>query len=239
VRSHRRTVALTVGGAVLIVTALIVGSRFTSGTKRPNPAALRMTASIEQMLKGIPQRGIALGEPSAPVTLVEFADPQCPWCARWADTVLPELVQRYVRPGELRILFQGQTFIDGYTSGLNDSERLLRLALAAGQQNRLWNVVELFYANQGTENSGYASDAYLSAIVEAIPGLDATKVLSIAKSSAVVQAVESARSAYDQSRIRGTPSFLLGRTGREPTERIEKTVSPGDFIDPIEALLAR
>ena len=63
------------------------------------------------MLDGIPQDGIALGEPDAPVTLVEYADLQCPFCAEWALQTFPELVADYVRDGRLRIEFRGLTFI--------------------------------------------------------------------------------------------------------------------------------
>ena len=49
------------------------------------------------MLAGIPQSGIHLGSPSAPVRLVEFADLQCPFCREYTLQTLPQLVQDYVR----------------------------------------------------------------------------------------------------------------------------------------------
>jgi protein-disulfide isomerase len=61
--------------------------------------------------------------------------------------VLPVLIHDYVREGKLRIVFRGLTFIGP------DSEKALRAALAAGEQNRLWHVVDLFYRHQGPENS--------------------------------------------------------------------------------------
>ena len=85
---------------------------------------------VEAMLDGIPQDGIALGEPDAPVTLVEYADLQCPFCAEWALQTFPELVADYVRDGRLRIEFRGLTFIGP------ESEDALRAALAAGEQGQ-------------------------------------------------------------------------------------------------------
>ena len=48
-----------------------------------------------------------LGSPDAPVTLVEYADLQCPFCAEWARGTFPAIVDEYVRPGQVRIEFRG------------------------------------------------------------------------------------------------------------------------------------
>ena len=53
-----------------------------------------------QMLRGVPQDGVAIGDPDAPVTLVEFADLQCPFCAQWATEAFPAYVDEYIRDGE-------------------------------------------------------------------------------------------------------------------------------------------
>ena len=63
------------------------------------------------MFDGIPQDGVALGDPDAPITLVEFADLQCPFCAEWAIEALPVYVEDYVRTGQMRIEFRPLTFI--------------------------------------------------------------------------------------------------------------------------------
>ena len=70
---------------------------------------------------------MALGSPDAPVTLVEYADLQCPYCAQWARETLPVLVDEYVETGKLRIVFHGLAFIGP------DSDKALRTAIAAGR----------------------------------------------------------------------------------------------------------
>ncbi len=45
-------------------------------------------------------------------------------------------------------------------------------------QKKFWNFIELVYANQGAEDSGYATDSFLKAIAAAIPGLNAGKAFS-------------------------------------------------------------
>ena len=92
------------------------------------------------------------------MTLVEFADLQCPFCKEFADNVTPRLIQDYVRTKKLRIQFQPLTFIGP------DSEKAARYAIGSGGQNKLWNFVELFYRNQGTENTGYVTDEFVHKI---------------------------------------------------------------------------
>jgi protein-disulfide isomerase len=124
--------------AALAITASLVASQAAAGATKIVGAG-----SVEAMLQGIPQQGIELGKPAAPLTLVEFVEPQCPGCGIWARNELPGLIKRYVRLGKIRIEYRGLSFIGA------DSNGLLTLVQAAGEQNKLWNVAELEYANQG------------------------------------------------------------------------------------------
>lgn len=124
------------GGAIVLVLVLVIALSLGGKSKSsPNTSNLTMTASIEQMLHGIPQQGTALGNPKAKLTLVEFGDLQCSACSWFSENVLPQLIQNYVRTGKVRIEFEGQTIIDHIH---HDSARLLGLALGAGKQNKFW-----------------------------------------------------------------------------------------------------
>src|SRR3954449_5462660 len=70
---------------------------------KPRAPAVPGAAETAEMLAGIPQRGTTLGEPAAPVTLVEIADAQCPFCRHFALYELPHVIQDQVRRGRLRI----------------------------------------------------------------------------------------------------------------------------------------
>ena len=113
----------------------------------------------------------------------------------------------YVRPGRVRIVFRGLAFIGP------DSELALRSALAAGRQNRLWQVVHLLYANQGEENTGWVSEALLRSLGTSLPGLDAARMLDQTRSAAVDRALDSASIAAANAGVTGTPTFEVGRTG--------------------------
>ena len=66
---------------------------------------------MPRALLGIPQAGVVLGDPNAPVTLVEWADLQCPFCREWSTAAFPALVHDYVRTGKLQIVFRGLAFL--------------------------------------------------------------------------------------------------------------------------------
>src|SRR5438132_4702968 len=76
------------------------GAREHTAAIAQSPAT---AAEVSSLLAGIRQQGSTLGDPKAPVTLEYFADLQCPFCRRFTLLVLPSLIQRYVRSGELKI----------------------------------------------------------------------------------------------------------------------------------------
>jgi protein-disulfide isomerase len=228
-----------VGGAIVLVVALVVAMQLSHSSKKASADNIA-TDSIAEMLRGVPQKGIELGDPKAKLTLVEISDPQCPYCADWARGVFPTLVQNYVRAGKLRIEYQGLAFLDD-RSPTKDSDLLLALAQAAGLQNKLWNVVELEFENQGAENSGYASDPFLRGIAQAVDGLDAGKALAAANTNAVVPMINAAQK-LAQAKIGKrilTPTFLLGPTGSAKTEKIVGALPVETFTKAIDAQLAK
>ena len=201
---------------VVLVAVVVAGSSGGSSHKTATPGA------TESALKGIPQSGIALGSPKAPVTMVEFADLQCPFCAQYHRDVFPTLLKRYIRTGKVRVELHLLRFIGP------DSDRLARVAAAASQQNRMWQFVSLAYARQGTENSGYATQQFIDKLA-ADSGLKQTSAGGAAQRQ-VRQSEQIAKSLH----IDSTPSFLIGPTGG-PFQRLEPSeLTPGAFIPAIQ-----
>ena len=108
----------------------------------------RATAATASLFAGTPQDGVALGWGGAPVTLVEFADFQCPFCAAFARDTLPELARAYVRTGKVRIELRVLAFIGP------DSTEARELALGAAEPNRLWHAADLLFEHQGKTPAG-------------------------------------------------------------------------------------
>jgi protein-disulfide isomerase len=223
--------ALIVAGALVVAIAVaVVGGGSTPPLRpgRPVPHA----AADQAPFAGIPEQGTALGSPTAPVTLVELADLQCPVCAAFARDALPGLVRDEVRPGRLRIVFAPLTFIGP------DSARGARMALAAGAQNRLWPFTALVYANQRDENSGYVTDGFLTALAQSTAGLDGRAALAARAAPALSAALASAAAEAKRLRVTSTPSFALSRTGATPLSFSPAGLQAGAFEARIEQLAA-
>jgi protein-disulfide isomerase len=214
-----------------LITASLVGAR--SDETPEAAAAPTEPARDAALLRGVPQDGPALGSPDAPVTLVEYADLQCPYCAQWARDTFPELVRDYVRSGRVRIVFRGLAFVGP------DSETALRTVLAAGEQDRLWDVVHLLYANQGAENGGWVSEELLGRIGADVPGLDGYRMLDRRWSPRVERGVGAAAAAAERDGISGTPAFMLGPTGGKLEPVALTSLDAAPFRARLDSLLVR
>lgn len=206
-RPSGRSVVLAFGVAVATAVALIavaVISRKDSSTPPPT------TASPVVALTGIPQQGAVLGDPGAKVTLIEYADPQCPACRLYTEEFFPTLVDDYVRPGKVKTEFRGFPFIG------DDSVRALGFLLAAGEQDKLWNLAEALYRYQGRENSGWVTDDLVRRLAGRIRGLDVDELFAAAGSERITQRADAAEATATTAGIKGTPTFLVAIGSEQP-----------------------
>jgi protein-disulfide isomerase len=203
----------------------------TTGGDPVKGPAVGATA-VNKRFAGIPQSGLALGDPKAPVTLVEFADLQCPFCREATDNSIPTLVDKYVRPGKLRIEFRNFAILGP------DSEKAARALDGAAAQGKAWQFLDLWYLNQGEENSGYVTDDFISKIASGVQGLDAAKVVAAANDmSGSSTSVATANTEAQKFGIQQTPSYLLGLTGKQPQQlQIADPNDPALFGQAIDRL---
>lgn len=237
-RSRSRTrlylyVAATVSAA-LVATALVIASQFGSaGTREANPATSQPmgAANSAALLTGIPQQRTVLGSPIARVTLVEYADLQCPYCGEFSRNALPSLIADYVRTGKVKLVFRGLAFVGP------ESDAALRGALAAGHQNRLWNVVHLLYENQGAENSGWVTDSFIRSVAGGIAGVDVTRLANDSQSTSVTEEISAAQRLAASDGVNSTPSFRVGRAGGALTALDVHSLDPAAFRPTLDELL--
>lgn len=164
-RSRTMKLALIAGlAAILTVVVLIVVSQ--SGEKGGDTD---ISSERSGDVASLEQRGDEIGDASAAVTIVEYGDLQCPVCKQYSQTAVPDLLSGPVAGGDAKMRFRNWVIIGPQSSDA------AKAALAAGEQDLLWDYVELFYKNQGTENSGYVTDDFLTAIAEEIAGLDVAR----------------------------------------------------------------
>jgi protein-disulfide isomerase len=238
-RRRLRTLLAVLGAAaVLVVVAIVVSGGSSDKAKSRPAAAQKATGAIPgqkesaEMLAGIPQTGIYLGNPAAPVRVVEFADLQCPFCREYSLQVLPQLVQDYVRSGKVRMEFRTLSFLgkDSVTAG--------RAAAGAAQQDKLWNFVDIFYFNQGEENSGYVTPSFLQRIAKAA-GVDPAKADAFAASPASLKPLNAANALADRSGVQSTPTILVGKRGGKLTAVQADPTDVGAFKSAIDGALGQ
>ena len=193
--------AVAVAAAAALVGVALLGRGDSGGPATEAPVV---------DLSGIPQNGRTLGPDEAQVTLVEWADPQCPACRVYTEEFFPTVVDEYVRPGRINTEFRGFPFIG------EDSVEAYSFLLAAAEQDKLWELQEALYRHQGGENDGWVTDELVRELATEIDGLDVDRLFADAESEAVVAEAEGADEAAQAAGIQGTPTLQIVSGGEAP-----------------------
>jgi protein-disulfide isomerase len=200
-----RLLQLAAGGvllAIIIVVVIIVvaGSSSDSGG---DAGSIEEKTQVDKLLQGIPQEKLVLGDPKAPVTLYEYGDLQCPICKEYSEDILPPIIEKQVKNGEVKIDYNDFIIIGPESIPAGEA------ALAAGEQGKGWTFVELFYRNQGEERSGYVTDAFIEGIAEGAGVPDMKKFNEERKSGKFTKTVEETTAEAEKYTFTGTPSFAV------------------------------
>src|SRR3954452_4194517 len=198
--------AVAAVAAVLVVVAALVSASHGTANRATTASAGKQAAAL---FAGLPERNGVLGDPKAPLTLTEYVDLQCPVCARESAVTLPTIVRDYVRTGKARLEVRTLHFIGP------DSDRAARVAAGAEQQGKLFRFLTVFYAEQGTENTGYVTDAFLRRVAAAA-GVDARA--AVAQAGSAFATGRLARADADATRlgVSRTPTLAVARNGGRP-----------------------
>jgi protein-disulfide isomerase len=224
-RRMRMLGGVLLAAVAIIVVVIVISVSGSSGGKPVNPAsnaAKSDVSAVSTLLGGIPQSGETLGSPSAPVTITEYADLECPVCDSFAlptnrntsdgtpgSGYLDQLINQYVRTGKVKLVYRSLETATG--NGPNSSEwgPQQAAAYAAGLQNKAWYYIELFYYEQQSETSQYVNQSFLQGIAEQVPGLSISKWASDQQSSALqAQVATDGQSAQSQG-FQYTPTLVI------------------------------
>lgn len=232
--SKRRNIIIASVVAVAVVAVAVVliasGGSSDSGKSSGPKGVVTGQKETKDLLNGIPQKGASLGNAKAPVTVIEFVDLQCPFCKEWSTGPLPVIINDYVRPGKVRFETRTLTFIGP------DSQKAAIAGAAAGQQNKEWNYQQLFYFNQGQENSGYVTDAFIEKIYRAA-GVNVSTANAAREKPSTKAPQALAQKGAEQYGIVSTPTFVMGKTGG-PYQKVDIDISSPDSMKAaLDALL--
>ncbi len=227
----RRTRLLQLGaGAVFLVivavVVLIVVNSSSSGSG--GDTKLEEIPVVDKLLKGIPQEKLELGDAKAPVTLYEYGDLQCPVCKAYSEEVLPAIIESKVKNGEVKIVFRNFLIIGPQSTPAGAS------AIAAGKQGRGWSYIELFYRNQGEENSGYVTPEFMEAVAKGAGVKDLAKWNEERENKEVIAEANKTSEEAKNFGFTGTPSFAIEGPGANGMELLGTPGSSGALEESIE-----
>jgi protein-disulfide isomerase len=199
---------IVLGAIAVVAVAIAVSSGGSSGGGlQSGSGASKTVASVQQLLNGIPQSGATLGNPKAPVTMTYYGDLECPICRDFMLTGgWPQLVANQVRQGKVKVVYRA--FLTA-TPDAQTFQTQQVAALAAGQQNRFWDYVELFYHEQGAERTGYVTESYLTGLAKQVPGLNVSQWQSARNNSALLAQVQSDMTSGTSAGVQGTPTLIF------------------------------
>ncbi len=150
------------------------------------------------------------GDPTAPITLVEFGDFQCPNCARFAKDVEPQLEQEYFATGKVKMVFKHLP-IRG-----PDSVTASIASQCAGDQGKFWEYYDILYASQRAENSGWANMDNLKGFASQL-NLNQNEFDSCLDGEKYRLLVDEDFALAREVGVTGTPSFVIvGTDGSNP-----------------------
>jgi len=198
---RKQLLQLAAGAVFLAIAVVLVLIVVNASESEGGDTRLEGTREVNRSLQGIPQNEMVLGDPQAPVELVEFADLKCPYCKAFAEGVLPPIIENQVKKGQVKISYRVYTIID------DQSQPAGAAAFAAGRQGRGWNFVELFYRNQGNELKSYADDEFLEAIAKGAGVKDLSRWNS--ERAELEPEVEATTAEAQELGFTGTPSFAI------------------------------
>lgn len=194
----------------------------------PAAASQRATAAPKNVTLTSAEGHAALGAKAAPVTIVEFTDLQCPYCARFSAQTFPELRRKYIDTGKVRFVTR-----DLPLSFHAQSVQAAVAARCAGEQGKYWEYRERLFERQ--KELPQSPFDRLAADMK----LDTAKFTSCRNSKEASAAAEADREFANGLGITGTPTFIVGPTtnGTFTGEKLSGAMPLTAFESRIDALL--
>jgi protein-disulfide isomerase len=172
----------------------------------PTPVA---PAPPEKVQMNVGNGWYAIGRADAPVTLVEFADFQCPFCKKFHSEAYAELKKNYIDTGKVRFVSRDLP-LEFHAFALKAAEA----ARCAGDQQKYWELRDALYANAAPVN-----DEVISKAAETI-SLDKAAFQTCLSSEKYKAEVQKDASEAAALQISGTPTFVLAKSFKDKLDGV-------------------
>lgn len=216
-RSKRLKLLGGAAGVIVVIIAIVLATGAfkdnagdASATK-VNGVELRGIKETKDLVAGLPQDGTLLGDPNAPVTIVEFADLKCPACQQYEVTQQKKTVDDLVRTKKANLQLRLINIIDP-NMGTEDGAKARVAAHNLVAANKFWPFISTVYYNQGLENDTWATEKRLKEIATGAPGVGAA-ALNTRETPQSRQLASEADKLQEQLGVQGTPSFFVQPRG--------------------------
>ena len=187
---------LILGTIVIIIAVAIFASSSTPETVNLDITRTHGTISTSM---GSP----ILGNPSAPITIVEFGDYQCHQCYNWYHNTKPSITREYIDTGKVNLVFVDLAFLG------NDSPKAAQASYCAEDQGLYWDYHDLLYNSQEPEiDGGWANSERLKAFAFSL-GLDMNLFNSCLDSEKYSKRVQYNIQQAHEHGVKGTPGFFI------------------------------
>ncbi|GGH16545.1 DsbA family protein [Paenibacillus segetis] len=196
-------------GAVVIVMLLIGFLLVNKSTNDKEKAEVNSPVNTlnEQRLIGFePAKQPFIGDPKAPIVIVEFADYKCPYCKQWTEEVVPELKKEYLDTGKAVLYYVDLPFL------APDST----LAALAGEtlyqqsQEYFWTYYKAMMKNQGDHAETWATKEFIMNLVQSnLPSVDMKQFEKELDSQKYIENVNNDIQIANDSKVEGTPTVFV------------------------------
>lgn len=203
--------AIIVAG-VLITGAILLGFSWLSGkdgmNNIQNNAALQPTTDASANTPApVTASDNYLGSSTAPLTLVLYADFQCPFCGKFFNDTEEALNNTYVKDGKLAIVYRDFSFLGP------ESIKAAEAARCAADQGKFWQYHDYLFTHQQGENQGHFSNANLESFAQTL-GLDTTAFNTCLNSDKYAKAVADSTQEGSTIGVQGTPKGFIMKDGK-------------------------
>lgn len=147
-----------------------------------------------------------VGDPNAPIKIVEYSDFQCPWCAYFSENFEQLLIDKYVKTGKVLFEYRSMGLFIG-----PESLQAIEAAYCAGDQGKFWEMHDMIFSNHNGENIGDFSEQRLKAFSEKI-GLNTATFNECYDSNKYEKLAQEDQAAGNAAGVQGTPSITINGT---------------------------
>lgn len=209
---------LSVVVAGIVIAVAVVYSTGVSNLKPQGGAAVPAAGKAPEI-----GNAVILGNPSAPVTMIEFGDFQCPFCGRFFAQTEPQIIDKYVRTGKVKLAYKDYAFLGP------ESLAAAEAAQCAAEQGKFWAYHDALYTAEqkdGEENNGNLARPLFMTLAKNT-GLDEARFGSCLDAQKYKSAVDEELAEAKAVGVSGTPYFFINGqplSGALPLAQFESVI---------------